>query len=146
MLVVFGDYIFLIVLIFLGGELLRAEHLQNTGFPVVRQAELLVRLLHSLLQLPGGQFFITLKIDTMDLGLFILIDIDIHDHLTLIRRIVLLFDLDIHVLKALAIEEFLDHDLGTVHDVRRHLKTFLQAQLRLQVLTLAFLDTVVIDL
>ena len=77
----------------------------------------------------------------MDLGLFILIDIDIHDHLTFIRGIVLLLDLDIHVLKAFAIEELLDHDLGTVHNVRRHLETFLQAQLRLQVLTLAFLDT-----
>ena len=146
MLVIFSDYIFLIVLIFLSRELLRAEHLHDTGFPVVRQAELLVRLLHRLLQLPGSQFFVTLKIDTMDLGLFILIDIDIHDHLAFIRGIVLLLDLDIHVLKAFAIEELLDHDLGTVHDVRCHLETFLQAQLRLQVLTLAFLDTVVIDL
>ena len=33
-----------------------------------------------------------------------------------------------------------------VHNVRRHLETFLQAQLRLQVLTLAFRDPVVIDL
>ena len=146
MLVIFSDYIFLIVLIFLSRELLRAEHLHDTGFPVVRQAELLVRLLHRLLQLPGGQFFVTLKIDTMDLGLFILIDIDIHDHLALVRGIVLLLDLNIHVLKAFAIEELLDHDLGTVHNVRRHLETFLQAQLRLQVLTLAFLDPVVIDL
>ena len=63
----------------------------------------------------------------MNLGLLVLVDIDIDNHLALIGGIILLLDLDIHILKTFAIKELLDHLLGTIHDIRSHLETLLQA-------------------
>ena len=140
-LIILRDQVLLIVLILLGRELLGAEHLEDTGFPVVIEAELLVRLLHRLLQRAGGQFLITLEIDPVDLCLLVLVDIDIDNHLTLVRGIILLLNIDLDILKALVIKETLDNRLRTVHHVRRNLITFLQAKTSLQILTLAFLDT-----
>ena len=127
MLVILGDNVVLIVLILLCGKFLRAEHLQDTALPVIKEAELLVRLLHGLLQVSCGQSRVTLESNVMNLGLLVLIDIDIDNHLALIGGIILLLDLDIHILKTFAIKEFLNHLLGAIHDIRSHLETLLQA-------------------
>ena len=146
MFVILGDNVVLIVLILLGRELLGAEHLQDTGFPVVEEAELLVGLLHGLLQVACAQGRIALESNVVDLGLLVLVDIDVDNHLALVSGIILLLDLDIHILEAFAIKELLDHLLGTIHDVRRYLEPLLQAQFSLQILTLALLDTAIMHL
>ena len=145
-LIILRDQVLLIVLILLGRELLGAEHLEDTGFPVVIEAELLVRLLHRLLQRAGGQFLITLEIDPVDLCLLVLVDIDIDNHLTLVRGIILLLNIDLDILKALIIEETLDDRLRTVHHVRCNLITLPQSETSLQILTFAFLDTRIMHL
>ena len=55
MLVILRDNVVLIVLILLRGELFGAKHLQDTGLPVIKEAEFLVGLLHGLLQVTCGQ-------------------------------------------------------------------------------------------
>ena len=126
MFVILGDNVVLIVLILLRGEFLRAEHLQDTALPVIKEAEFLVGLLHGLLQVTCGQGRVTLKSNMVDLGLLVLVDIDVDNHLPLVGGIILLLDLDIDILEAFAIKEFLDHLLGAIHDIRSHLETLLQ--------------------
>ena len=145
-LIILRDQVLLIVLILLGRELLGAEHLEDTGFPIVKKAELLVCLLHRLLQYVGRQFLVSLEIDPVDLCLLVLVDIDIDNHLTFIRRIILLLDINLDILKALIIEETLDNRLRTVHHVRCNLITLPQSETSLQILTLTFLNTRIMHL
>ena len=146
MLVVLCDHIVLIILILFGRELLGAEHLQDTGLPVVVEAELLVRLLHRLLQVASGECGVAFERDSMDLRLLVFINIDVYNDLSLVCGIVFLLDLYVNILKALSIEELLDHQFGTIHNVWSHLETFLQTQFRIQIFTLALLDAMIVHL
>ena len=81
----------------------------------------------------------------VDFGLFVLVDIDINDHFAFVCDIVLLEDFNIHILKALAIEELLDQRSRTVDQVRSHLVSFPQTQTGFQILTLSLLDAMIVD-
>ena len=80
----------------------------------------------------------------MDLCLFVLIDININDHLAFFRQIVTLYNINVYILKTFAVKELLNNDLCTVHQVGSYLKTFLQTQLGFKVFPLSFLDTMII--
>ena len=127
MFVIFGDNVLLIFLVFFRSELLRTECFQDTGLPVVRNTELFVRLLHRLLQVPARQSLIPLKVNTMNLRLFILIDMDIDSHFALFGQIITLYYIDVYILKTFAVKELLNNDLCTVHQVGSDLESLFQA-------------------
>ena len=136
---------FLIVFVFFSRKFLRAECFQDTALPVVKQAELLVRLFHRLFQVAISQRTVSFEMDLMDFGLFVLVDVDIYDHFTFMCDIVFLKDFDIHILKAFAIEELLDQRGRTIDQVRSHLVSFTQPQTGFQIFTFPLLDTMIVD-
>ena len=93
-----------------------------------------------------GDLFVTLDGDLVHLHLHLLIDGDIKIHLILVGHIVALHDGDLGILVTLVFEILLGKDLGTVDHVRRDLVTFQQAQFLLHVLTLALLQTDIVDI
>ena len=127
MFVIFGDNVLLIFFVFFRSELLRAECFQDTGLPVVRNTELFVRFLHRLLQVPARQSLIPLKVNTMNLRLFILIDMDIDSHFALFGQIITLYNIDVYILKTFAVKELLNNDLCTVHQIGSDLESLFQA-------------------
>ena len=145
-LVVFRDDVLLIILILFGRELFRTEHFQQTGLPVVVETELFVGLLHRLFQGTVTQLLVTVEIDAVDLGLFVLVDVDVQNHLALVSQVILLNQIDLHILEALCIEELLDDQFGTVQHIGCNLEALLQAQLLLQVFPFPLLDAMIIHL
>ena len=81
----------------------------------------------------------------MNLYLVVLIDINVHNHLILPAQVRLLKNVYFYVGETFLLEVGSDNLSGTVDDVLRNLVTLHQTETLLQILTLAFLHTVVVD-
>ena len=147
------DEFLLVLLVGLGHELLGAECI----VPLVHGVGLLqccigLAIGHVVL-LEGQQFLVsdavpgveTIDDEVLDLHLLVLVHIDGEVHHVLECGIILLIDLDIGILIALAIVVALDDGLGTVDDVGRHLAALGYTYLCIEVFAFRLLDTIIFD-
>ena len=79
----------------------------------------------------------------MHLHLLLFVDIDIHDYLVLILRVISLVDDDLCILKALIVEVAFCQRFGAVDDVRSNLSSLDHADFTLQILTFRLLHAVI---
>ena len=100
----------------------------------------------SALDLLIADLLVTLDSDLVYLHLHLLIDGDIEIHLILVGHIVALHDGNLSILVTLVVEILLGKNLGTVDHVRRNLIALQQTQFLLHVLTLALLQSDIVDI
>ena len=143
-LVVFVDEFLLVFLPSLRSKLLRFEEssklasLVGLGKGSLRE--------ESTLDLSIRELLVTVDGNLVNLDFLFLIYDYVQDYLTLVSHIVALVNLDFSILEALVIEVFLGKDLGTVEHVRCYLRTLDHTELLLHILTLAFLQSHVVDI
>ena len=133
----------LVLLIFLGHELLGTEHVAET---------LLLSLLHRLLEfherfLHAGVVGAveSRDINLVDLDLLVLIDIHVHDDAVVGRDVLFLHDFHGGVFIALALEVTLDDVLGAVGEVGGELAAGMEVDFLFEFLALALFHAVVVD-
>ena len=144
MLIILVDKFLLVFLPAFGSKLLGFEEaaqlasLMSLGKGTFRE--------ESTLYLTVAQFLVTLDGNLVNLCFLLLIHHYVEDDMILFCHILALVDLDIGILKAFIVEIFLGQNLSTVYHVRSQLSTFHHTQLLLHILTLALLQTDIVDI
>ena len=134
--VVLLDDGFLVVLELGGDELLGAEEVENV---------VVIRLFHRLVDLGMRECLVAGNVDLADLGLGFLIDIDEYLDVSFSVAIGLLEHGHIGIMETFLRQVLGHHGLGAVGKVRRHLRTFADADFYLHVLFLALFESVIDD-
>ena len=93
-----------------------------------------------------GKLLVAQNGDAVDLHLVLLVDVDVYDDLAGIADVVVLNELYLGVLVAFVVEVLLAPDAGTLEGGGHELHPLDEAELALEVLALAFLDAIVVDL
>ena len=91
------------------------------------------------------QLLVALENDTAHLHLRLLVDVDVENHLILVRHIVALQNFYLSVLIAFLVEVSLCQGFGAVQDVGRYVAALHNTELRLQVFALRLLQPVIVD-
>ena len=87
----------------------------------------------------------TRDIDFVNLNLFVLVDIDVHEHAVVARHVFALHDFHLCIVVALAVEVSLDDMLGAVNHVGRNLCAHAESQHLLEVFAFGLLDAMILD-
>ena len=142
-LVILVDKCFLGFVVTLGREFLGLKHVLELACLVDFAKGTFLE--HATLDLTVFQLLVALKDDFAYAHLRFLVDGNIQDNLVFAGHIITLDNLDFSILITFFVKVFLGKNLGTVQHVRCNLTAFHDAKLGLHVLTLRFLQSIVVD-